>query len=110
MLVKSGTFYTLDLNRKSLVKYSIKLPIRYALILVLLHSVQKETQQLQWSSQNAEKLRTSKGDYWNKQRLSSTAPLFKMGTILKERICSQREQILSIKSSSLLYGKSLLQH
>ena len=28
--------------------------------------------------------------------------------LLKERICSQREQIPSFKSSSLWYGKSLL--
>ena len=55
------------------------------------------------------KLRTSKGDYLTKQWFSSVASLFKMGTSLKERICSQSEQILSYKSSSL-YGKSVLPH
>ena len=34
-------------------------------------------------SENDEKLRNSKGDYWNKQRFSSIASLFKMGTSLK---------------------------
>ena len=31
------------------------------------------------------KVRTSKGDYWIKQRFSSTAPLFNMGTSLKRK-------------------------
>ena len=34
----------------------------------------------------------------------------KRGLLLKERICSQRERILSFKSSFLWYGKSLLPH
>ena len=37
----------------------------------------------QWCSQNAKKLRTSKGDYWNKQWFSLTAILFKIGTSLQ---------------------------
>ena len=61
----------------------------------------------QGCSQNAEKLRTSKGDYLIKQWFSSIVSLFKMGTSLKERICSQRERIHSFNSSSLWYGKSL---
>ena len=44
------------------------------------------------------KVSTSKGDYWI---ISSIG--------WKERIRSQREQILSFMSSSLLYGKSLYQ-
>ena len=38
---------------------------------------------LQWRSRNAEKLRTSKGDYLINQWFSSIAFLFKMGTSLK---------------------------
>ena len=34
-------------------------------------------------------------------------PISKLELLLKERICSQRERILSFKSSSLWYGKSL---
>ena len=37
----------------------------------------------QWHNQNAEKLDTSRGGYWNKQWLSSIASLFKLGTSLK---------------------------
>ena len=37
-------------------------------------------------SQNAERLRTSTGDYWIKQLFSSSAPLFKMGTSLYEQL------------------------
>ena len=55
----------------------------------------------QWRSQNAEKLWTSKGDYCIKQWFSSIASLFKWELPLKERICSQREQIFSFKSSLL---------
>ena len=51
------------------------------------------------------KLRTPKGDYWIKQSFSSIAPILKWKLPLKERICSQRERILSFKSSSLYYGK-----
>ena len=36
--------------------------------------------------------------------------LFETGTSLIGKICSQRERILSFKSSSLRYGKSLLPH
>ena len=51
---------------------------------------------IEWSlntqkrSQNAEKIRTSKGDYWIKQVFSSIASLFKMKFLLKERIHSQK--------------------
>ena len=38
---------------------------------------------LQWHSQSAERLRTSKGDYNIQQWLSSIAFLFKMGNALK---------------------------
>ena len=37
----------------------------------------------QWRSQTTEKIRTSRGDYWNKQQFSSIASLFKMGAFLK---------------------------
>ena len=37
------------------------------------------------SSQNAEKLRTPRGDYWIKQWFSSIAPHFKMGNSFKEK-------------------------
>ena len=64
---------------------------------------------IHWSSaqrrsQNAEKLWTSKGDYWIKQWFSSIASLFKWKLLLKERICSQRERIFSFKNSSLYNG------
>ena len=53
---------------------------------------------IHWSSaqrrsQNAEKLWTSKGDYRIKQWFSTIASIFKWELLLKERICSQREQI-----------------
>ena len=47
------------------------------------------------------KLRISKGDYWIKQWVSTVASLFKCERLLKERISSQRERILSFMSSSL---------
>ena len=53
------------------------------------------------------KLRTSKGDYCIKQYY---VPFAKWELFLKERICSQGEQILSFKSSSSRYGKSFLPH
>ena len=54
----------------------------------------------QWRSQNAENVRTSKGDYWTKQRFSSIASLFKMTTSLKGENLPQRERFLSLMSSS----------
>ena len=54
------------------------------------------------------KLRTSKGDYWIKQRVTSITPIFKKELLLKERICSQREQILSFMSCSLEYREQIL--
>ena len=64
---------------------------------------------IHWSSaqrrsKNAEKLWASKGGYWIKQWFSSIASLFKWELLLKERICSQREQNFSFKSSLLYYG------
>ena len=58
------------------------------------------------------KLCTSKGDYCIKQCHDSLQlhPFSKWELLLKERSCSQREQILSLKSSSLSYGKPLLPH
>ena len=54
------------------------------------------------------KLRISTGDYWIKQWFSSIPSFFsKEELLLKEGICSQRERILSFKSSSLWNGKSL---
>ena len=50
------------------------------------------------------------GDYCIKQRFTTITPFSKWELLLKERICSQRELILSSKSSSLKYGKSLLRH
>ena len=66
----------------------------------------------QWRSQNAEtKLRTSKGETTVSSNYSlQVCPFSKWELLLKERICSQRERILSFKSSSLRYGKSLLPH
>ena len=49
-------------------------------------------------------LRTSKGDYCIKQCFSTITSLFKMGTALKGKNCSQSERILSFNSSSLRYG------
>ena len=49
------------------------------------------------------KIHASKGDYCN----ISCVPFSKWELLLKKRICSQREQILSFKSSSLWYVKSL---
>ena len=40
--------------------------------------------------------------------LFNCIPFSKLELLLKDRICSQREQILSFKSSSIWYGKSLL--
>ena len=50
------------------------------------------------------KLRTSKGDYWIKQWFSSIASLYKKGTSLKKKICSQWEK------QFLKVWKSLLSH
>ena len=46
---------------------------------------------MQWCSQNAVKLRTSKGEYWIKNWFSTIMSLFTLELLLKERICSQRE-------------------
>ena len=54
-----------------------------------------------WRSQNAENIRTSKGDYWIKQWLSSIVFLFIMGTALKGKNLlpeREREQILSMEN------------
>ena len=40
---------------------------------------------IQWRSQNDEKLRTSKGNCWIKQLFNSIVPLLIMGTSLKEK-------------------------
>ena len=42
------------------------------------------------------KLRTSKGDSWIKQRFSSMAPLFKIGTSLKGKNLLPEERILNL--------------
>ena len=55
------------------------------------------------------KLRTSKGDYCIKQRLSKITSLFKMGIPLKGKNLLPKGDILFFKSSSLRYGKSLYQ-
>ena len=47
---------------------------------------------LQGRSQNAEKVTHINGSYWNKQRFSSFASLFKMGTSLKGKNLLQRER------------------
>ena len=63
----------------------------------------------QWCGQNAEKVTHIK-----ERLLEQAVILFNclppQNGNLKERICSQREQILSFKSSSLWYEKSLLPH
>ena len=50
------------------------------------------------------KLRTSKGDYWIKQRFFSIASLLITRTSLKGKNLLQRERIPSFKSSSLWHG------
>ena len=55
-----------------------------------------------------EKFTTSKGDYWLKQCCFQLCPFSKWERLLKERICSQGERILSFTSSSLWYDESLL--
>ena len=42
------------------------------------------------------RLRTSKGDYWIKQRFSSMVPLFKIGTSLKGKNLLLEERILNL--------------
>ena len=55
-----------------------KLDLSYQIIIrIVIH--------VQWCSQNAEKIRTSKGDYCIKQWFSTITSLFKMGTSLKEK-------------------------
>ena len=65
----------------------------------------------QWHSQNTEKSyahqRETTGSSSDSLQL---CPFSKWKLLLKERICSQREQNLSFKSSSLWYVKSLLPH
>ena len=56
------------------------------------------------------KIRTSKGDYCIKYWFSTIISLFKLELLLKERIRSHRERILSLKSNSLWYEKTLLPH
>ena len=58
---------------------------------------------IQWRSQNDEKkIRTSKGDYWIKQWVSSIAYLIKMETSLKGK------NLLSEGANSFLYEKCLI--
>ena len=65
----------------------------------------------QWCSQNAEKSyahqRETTGSIIDSQELY---PFLKLELLFKERICCQRERILSFKSSSLWIGKSLSPH
>ena len=62
---------------------------------------------LQWHSQKAEKIRTSKGNYWNKQWFSSIAPLFPNGNFsLRKEFAAKRERILSFKGSCFWYSKT----
>ena len=49
------------------------------------------------------KLRTSKGTTVSSNNSLQVRPFSKWELLSKERICSQREQILSFKSSSLRY-------
>ena len=75
------------------------------------HHTHTRSSFLRRRSQNAEKSSAhQKGDYCIKQRFFIIASLFKWELLLKERICFQREQILSFKSSSLRYGKLRLPH
>ena len=65
----------------------------------------------QWRSQNAEKVMHIKGRLLDQTLILFNGVLFsKSELFLKERNCSQGERILSIKSSSLWYGRSLLPH
>ena len=56
---------------------------------------------LQWRSLKAEKVTGSSND-------SLQLRLLKTGTLLKERICAQREQIISYKSSPLLLPHKMI--
>ena len=56
------------------------------------------------------KLRTSRETTGSSSDSFHLHSFSKWELLLEERICSQREQILSLKSSSLRYGKSLLPH
>ena len=65
----------------------------------------------QWRSQNGEKVMHIKGRLLDHAVILFYCILFlKWELHLKERICSQRERILSFKGSSLWFGKSLLPH
>ena len=64
----------------------------------------------QWRSKNAEKVTHIKGRLLEQAVILLIVSLFIIGTSLKGEKCSHREQILSIKSSSYWYGKSLLPH
>ena len=66
--------------------------------------------EVQWRSQKAEKDTHQRETTRTSSDSLQLCPFSKWELLLKERICSQREQILSIKSSFLWYGKSLLPH
>ena len=59
----------------------------------------------QWRSQNAEKVTHIKRRLLDQAMILFDCVPFQMGTSLKGKNCSQRELILSFKSSFLWYGK-----
>ena len=66
-----------------------------------------DQQTSQWCSKNAEKVMHIKVRLLEQAGILFNFVPFQCGNFLKKRICSQREQILSFKNSSLWYGKSL---
>ena len=64
-----------------------------------------------WRSQNARKCNTHQRETTGSSNDSlQLLPFSKWDLLLKERISSQRKRILSLMSSSLKYGKSLISH
>ena len=63
---------------------------------------------LQGCSQNAESYAHQSQTTWSSNDSLQLCPCSKWKLLSKERIFSQRERILSFKSGSLLYGKSLI--
>ena len=89
---------TLEKNSKFTVYMSYMYPCSSWLTFVVIFFHKMSSQRRR---QNAEKVTHTKGDYWIKQWFSWIVPLFKWEPLFKERICSQRERILSFISSSL---------
>ena len=78
--------------------------MQYLVYFVVLKSIELDVL-LNGVARTLKKLRPSNGDYWI-MILFNCVPLWEF--LLKERICSHRERILSFMSSSLYYGNSPL--